>query len=81
MATCNCCIAKSHCHSKANYLNLDYSMSSREKVTFSKFSQANLTTGKKNEDGVVEQVLESLHWDSDANSPTYLQELKNYNPV
>ena len=56
-----------------NYLNLDYSMSSREKVTFSKFSQANPYHRKKNEDGVVEQVLE-IYTDSDANSPTYLQE-------
>lgn len=63
-----------------NYLNLDYSMSSREKVTFSKFSQANPYHRKKNEDGVVEQVLE-IYTDSDANSPTYLQELKNYNPL
>lgn len=63
-----------------NYLNLDYSMSSREKVAFSKFSQANPYHRKKNEDGVVEQVLE-IYTDSDANSPTYLQELKNYNPL
>ena len=63
-----------------NYLNLDYSMSSREKVAFSKFSQANPYHRKKNEDGVVEQVLE-IDTDSDANSPTYLQELKNYNPL
>lgn len=63
-----------------NYLNLDYSMSSREKVAFSKFSQANPYYRKKNEDGVVEQVLE-IYTDSDANSPTYLQELKNYNPL
>ena len=63
-----------------NYLNLDYSMSSREKVSFSKFSQANPYHRKKNEDGVVEQVLE-IYTDSDANSPTYLQELKNYNPL
>ena len=63
-----------------NYLNLDYSMSSREKVAFSKFSQANPYHRKKNEAGVVEQVLE-IYTDSDANSPTYLQELKNYNPL
>ena len=63
-----------------NYLNLDYSMSSREKVAFSKFSQANPYHRKKNEDGVVEQMLE-IYTDSDANSPTYLQELKNYNPL
>ena len=63
-----------------NYLNLDYSMSLREKVAFSKFSQANPYHRKKNEDGVVEQVLE-IYTDSDANSPTYLQELKNYNPL
>ena len=63
-----------------NYLNLDYSMSSREKVAFSKFSQANPYHRKKNEDGVVEQVLE-IYTHSDANSPTYLQELKNYNPL
>ena len=63
-----------------NYLNLDYSMSSREKVAFSKFSQANPYHRKKNEDGVVEQVLE-IYTDSDVNSPTYLQELKNYNPL
>ena len=55
-------------------------MSSREKVAFSKFSQANPYHRKKNEDGVVEQVLE-IYTDSDANSPTYLQELKNYNPL
>ena len=63
-----------------NYLNLDYSMSSREKVAFSKFSQANPYHRKKNENGVVEQVLE-IYSDSDANSSTYLQELKTYNPL
>lgn len=63
-----------------NYLNLDYTMSSREKVAFSKFSQSNPYHRKKNEFGVVEQVLEQ-YWDSDYDSPTYSKTMNTYNPL
>lgn len=55
-------------------------MSSREKVAFSKFLQANPYYRKKNEAGVIEQVLER-YYDSDINSSTYGQRLNTYNPL
>lgn len=63
-----------------NYLNLDYSMSLREKVAFSKFSQANPYYRKKNELGEIEQIL-AKYTDEDMNSATFLQKMDTYNPL
>lgn len=63
-----------------NYLNIDYSMSSREKVAFSEFSQANPYHRKWNENGGIDQIMET-YTDKDANSSTYLQTLYVYNPL
>ena len=63
-----------------NYLNLDYTMSSRENVSFSEFSRANPYHRKLNEYGEPDQVMET-YTDSDINSSSYLKTLNVYNPL
>ena len=63
-----------------NYLNLDYTMSSRENVSFSEFSRANPYHRKLNEYGEPDQVMET-YTDSDVNSSSYLKTLNVYNPL
>ena len=64
-----------------NYLNLDYTMSSRENVSFSEFSRAKTRIIRKlNEYGEPDQVMET-YTDSDVNSSSYLKTLNVYNPL
>lgn len=63
-----------------NYLNIDYSKSSREKIAFSQFSRANPYHRKLNEFGEAGQILES-YTDGDVNSPSYAKTVNVYNPL
>ena len=63
-----------------NYLNLDYTMSSREKVAFSEFSRANPYHRKLNEYGTPDQVMET-YTDMDVNSSSYTKTVNVYNPL
>lgn len=63
-----------------NYLNLDYTMSSREKVAFSEFSRANPYHRKLNEFGEPDQVMET-YTDTDVNSSSYAKTMNVYNPL
>lgn len=63
-----------------NYMNVDYSRSSREKVAFSQFSRANPYHRKLNEYGEAQQIMET-YTDSDINSSTFARTLYVYNPL
>lgn len=64
----------------SNYLNLDYSLATREKVAFSEFARANPFFRKTDENGEVIKVLEK-YTNYDWNSPDYGKDVYVYNPM
>lgn len=64
-----------------NYVNIDYSVADREKVAFSKFSQANPYLRKLNENGEPDKVIDSYQIISTYNiyNPLYDMQLNSSN--